>query len=210
MKELTISQVKEMLLFTAHRIIDSKDLLTELDSAIGDGDHGIGMSLGMTNAIQALEDLTSPTSVNELFRTFGRALLMSMGGASGVVFGTMFQGGASKVPVSDHMDAAFMRDLLRNSLEAVKRRGGAACGDKTMIDAFEPAICAMEQSTDLCDLLTAAEAAAHKGMEATKNYPAKLGRAKTLGDRSLGHVDAGSASVWIIFQAMRDYVCALH
>ena len=215
MKELTIAQTKEMLLFTAHRVIDSKDLLTELDSAIGDGDHGIGMALGMTHAISALEELKDPESVNSLFRSFGSTLLMSMGGASGVVFGTMFQGGARKVPDSSLLDAAFLQSLLRISLDSVKRRGGAACGDKTMVDAFEPAVCAIEQAVgrdgteDLGELLAAAEAAAHAGMEATRNYPAKLGRAKTLGDRSLGHVDAGSASVWIIFRAMKDYVSAL-
>lgn len=211
MKALDLKQTEELLRFTAQRIMDSKDLLTEVDSRIGDGDHGIGMELGMRKAVEALDKQKEPVSVNDLFKTVGRAMLMSMGGASGVIFGTLFQGGAKTAPVSGKLDAAALRSLFRGSLEAIKARGGARRGDKTMVDALEPAVIAMEESEsdDLESLLLAATKAAAEGVEATKGYEARFGRAKSLMSRSIGYQDAGATSTWLIFQAMYDFVSGL-
>lgn len=213
MKELNSTQVKSMLVAIADAIISSKAYLTQVDSRIGDGDHGIGMEVGMLKAKEVLSALPDVSYINDLFKSAGRAMLMSMGGASGVIFGTMFQGGAGKVPQTHVMDAQVLRGLFRYALDAIKTRGGAQVGDKTMIDALEPAVLAMEAcvNDDLRDLLCKAVVAANEGVNNTKNQIAKFGRAKTLGERAIGFQDAGATSVSIIFTAMRDYVsvCAL-
>lgn len=207
MKDLTIGQTKEMLLCVADAIIKSKPMLTEIDSKIGDGDHGIGMELGMQKATEALDKLSEPKSVNDVFKTVGRAMMMSMGGASGIIFGTLFQGGAKSAPISDTLDCPELTAIFRGSLDAIKARGGAAVGDKTMVDALEPAVTAMENmdSDDIAELLHAAEQAAALGVEETKRYEAKFGRAKSLMARSIGYQDAGATSTWIIFKAMYEY-----
>lgn len=208
MNALSAAQTKEMLLAAAQAVIESKPLLTEIDSKIGDGDHGIGMETGMRKAGEALRALPESALVNTLFKTMGRAMMMSMGGASGVIFGTLFQAGAKAVPEAETLEAGTLVPLFRRSLEAVKTRGGAQPGDKTMVDALEPAVLAMEalDSKDLCQLLAAASSAAAEGVENTKRYAAKFGRAKSLMERSIGHQDAGATSVQIIFEAMHAYV----
>lgn len=211
MKALDISQTKEMLLYAAKAIIDNKPFLTEIDAKIGDGDHGIGMELGMQKAIEALNNLSAPASINEMYKTVGRAMMMSMGGASGIIFGTLFQGGVKTLPAVTELDADALRKLYRGALEAIKARGNAQVGDKTMVDALEPAVIAMEEcaSDDLQELLSAAQKAASEGVEATKNFEAKFGRAKSLMSRSIGYQDAGATSTYIIFKSMYDFVSAL-
>jgi dihydroxyacetone kinase phosphoprotein-dependent L subunit len=208
MKSLNALQTREMLRFAAHSIIDSKPMLTEIDGKIGDGDHGIGMELGMNKALDALEKLPEGFTAGDAFKTVGRAMMMSMGGASGVIFGTLFQSGAKAVSGCSELDGKGLASIFRVSLDAIKARGGAQPGDKTMVDALEPAVEAMEGcgSEELADLFAAAEEAARQGMEATKNYEAKFGRAKSLMQRSIGYQDAGATSVWIIFKAMHEYV----
>ncbi len=208
MKSIDSAQAGLMLQAAARRIIESKPRLTELDGKIGDGDHGIGMALGMEKAEAALAALPEDATVNERFIAVGKAMLTSMGGASGVIFGTMFRAGAKELPPARELDADMLRRLFRGSLEAVKARGGAARGDKTMVDALEPAVEAMEASgsEELEELLGLAEAAALEGAEATKGMVARFGRAKSLMERSLGHQDAGATSVWLIFGAMHEYV----
>ena len=210
MNSLGMAQTKEMLLSVAQAIIESKALLTEIDSKIGDGDHGIGMEIGMQKAEEALHAMPVPASVNELFKTVGRAMMMSMGGASGVIFGTLFQAGAKAAPPASELSADVLIRFFRLSLDAVKARGGAQPGDKTMVDALEPAVLAMEDcgSKDICRLLSAAASAAAAGVENTKQYTAKFGRAKSLMERSIGYQDAGATSVRIIFDAMCAYACA--
>lgn len=208
MRALNIEQTKEMLIYSAKAIIDNKPFLTEVDAKIGDGDHGIGMEIGMQKAIEALDKLSSPASINEMYKTVGRAMMMSMGGASGIIFGTLFQGGVKAIPATTELDADGLRKLYRGALEAIKTRGGAQVGDKTMVDALEPAVVAMEEcvSDELQALLAVAERAAAEGVEATKNFEAKFGRAKSLMSRSLGYQDAGATSTYIIFKAMHDFV----
>lgn len=211
MKTLNNEQVREMLLCAAQAIIDAKPMLTEIDGKIGDGDHGIGMELGMKKAAEALHNLPDGFSVNDAFKTTGRTMMMSMGGASGVIFGTMFQGGVKEIPVTSEIDGQGLVKLFRAALDSVKSRGGASVGDKTMVDAFEPAVIAMEtgKTENIRKLLALAENAAAQGVENTKNYIAKFGRAKSLMERSLGYQDAGATSVWIIFKAMHEYTAGI-
>jgi len=201
MKTMTVEQVTDMIIYACDAIIENKPYLTDIDSAIGDVDHGIGMAGGMAKAKEALLAERPFPDVNAVFKTTGMSMLNSIGGASGVIFGTMFLGGVKG------MGALSLAKLMRGSLEAVKERGKAQPGDKTMVDALELAVLAMENSTgdDLPAALAAAKDAAHKGVEDTKQYVAKYGRAKSLLERAIGHQDAGATSVAIIFEAMHSY-----
>lgn len=211
MKELNCRQVREMLLYVADQVIKSKDLLTEIDSQIGDGDHGIGMERGMKKAREKLLDMEAGTDAYSLFFEMGRTMLMSMGGASGVIFGTMFSGGAKGKPARETLDCPHLAELMRDSLTKIKERGQAQPGDKTMVDAMQPAAEAMcsYEGSDLAEMLALAAAAAKAGMESTRDLHAKFGRAKSLMGRELGHQDAGATSAWIIFRSMEEYVKSL-
>lgn len=207
--ELSAAQVKEMFVYVGQQVIDSKPLLTKIDGAIGDGDHGIGMSVGFTKVIENLNSIESE-DVIEIFKTIGMSMISSMGGASGVIFGTMFVGGVKNLEPRLILDLPTLQEIFSTSLEAIKQRGKADYGDKTMIDAFQPAIEALKESVNgdltLLEGLIEAENASIKGVEASKNYIAKFGRAKSLGERAIGHQDAGATTVSIIFTSMREWV----
>lgn len=209
LNQLTVNEVKEMFLHVADKVIGSKDLLTEVDSAIGDGDHGTGMSVGFKQAIENLNSKELNT-INDVFKTIGMSLISSMGGASGVIFGTVFLGGVKNLENTKTLDTNILAKIMTGSLEGVKERGKASLGDKTMIDALEPASDALNESSSeklsFLEALKKAEKAAEEGVEKSKEYVAKFGRAKTLGERAIGHQDAGATSVWIIFKSMREWV----
>lgn len=208
-KKLDAAQTKAMILYAGEKIRENKPLLTKVDSAIGDGDHGIGMSVGFEKVEENLKDQEF-TTINDIFKTTGMSMVQSMGGASGVIFGTMFLGGVKGLDSKSELDVPVLSEIFSASLEAIKQRGKASLGDKTMIDALEPAVNGLKESvTDSATLLEAlkkAEENAADGVENSKNYIAKFGRAKSLGERALGNQDAGATSVWIIFKSMREWV----
>ena len=197
-----------MLLYIADKVIAKKPYLTEIDSAIGDGDHGIGMAGGMQKAKKKLLKMQGVENAYEVFETAGQAMLMSMGGASGVIFGSLYLAGAKGMDPKAVITAEDLAKMERKSLTAIQERGKAEVGDKTMVDALAPAVDALEANCDksLLEMLKAAEEGARQGMENTKNYVAKFGRAKSLLERAIGHQDAGATSVWLIFQGMREFV----
>lgn len=203
---LNPTQVKEMFLYVGEKVRDSKPLLTKIDSAIGDGDHGIGMTVGFTKAEENLNKKEF-TTINDVFKTIGMSMVSSMGGASGVIFGTMFTGGVKDLTSQESLDLSTLAVIFEKALVAIKTRGKASLGDKTMIDALEPAVDGLKQDADnlLAGLKNAEEQAA-KGVENTKEYVAKFGRAKSLGERAVGHQDAGATTVWIIFKSMREWI----
>lgn len=208
-KVLNAEQVKQMLLFVADRIIVSEPFLTEIDMKIGDGDHGTGMEMGFKGVLAELPPVR-PESVEAVFRETGRILLDTMGGASGVLFGTMFISGVIKREAGNNYSLADFADTFRISLEAIKQRGRARVGDKTMVDALEPAVAALEDAArqDLsmeAGFQLAAEAA-KEGVEYSKTVRARFGRARYYGDQAIGLQDAGATSVWLIFQAMSDWI----
>lgn len=211
MKTMNIEQTTDLLIYVCDAIIDSKSYLTEIDSKIGDGDHGVGMSGGMEKAKVALQARRPFPDVNTAFKTMGLMMLNTMGGASGVIFGSLFLSGVKNMDTITELDGEKLTQILRNALEEIKARGGANIGDKTMIDALEPAVEAMEScdNKDLSSLLGTACIAADEGVENTKNYIARFGRAKSLMERAVGYQDAGATSVAIIFHAMVEYVDAL-
>jgi len=204
---LTVDETREMFIYVAHKMVDCKDTLTQADKAIGDGDHGVGMARGFEAVCQKL-DAQSFASMGELFKSIGTTLMMSIGGAAGAVFGTLFRGGGKNADDLFELDSRTLSVFLQDGLQAVKDRGNAKPGDKTMVDALEPAALKSaelvaaplnEALKDICE-------AARQGMEKTKEMVATLGKAKPLGTRSLGHADPGSLSIYLIFKYMQDFV----
>jgi dihydroxyacetone kinase-like protein len=203
---LTVQETREMLLYLCQQMIGYTDTLTQADQAIGDGDHGIGIARGFEAVRQKLE-AGSFTALDELFKTTGMTLIISIGGASGVVFGTWFRGGAKSLPSVTALDSQVLSAWLVDGLAAVKERGKAKPGDKTMVDALEPAAIKSSRvaSAPLDEALATVTEAAKAGMEATKDMIASVGRAKTLGERSLGHPDPGAVSTYLILKSMWEY-----
>jgi dihydroxyacetone kinase phosphoprotein-dependent L subunit len=207
--KLNAAQVKEMFLYVGDQVRENKPLLTKIDSAIGDGDHGIGMSVGFT---KSEENLTQKecTTINDVFKTIGMSMIANMGGASGVIFGTLFTGGVKGLDPQEELTLPLLAQILEGSVKSIKERGKAELGDKTMIDALEPAVEGIKQSVEenqsLLEGLVTAEKCAAIGVEKSKEYVAKFGRAKSLGERAIGHQDAGATTVWIMFKSMREWV----
>lgn len=206
---LTKDEVKAMLLLACERIIAAEPELSEADRNLGDGDHGLGMQRGMTAATEKLNE-GEVESIEKAFSSVGMAMMSSMGGASGAIFGTFFRNGGKALAGKEVFDAACLAAFLQAGVDGVKARGGASVGDKTVVDAMEPAaqtahtVC----SLPLAEAIDAVAKAAHVGLEASKSMVAKFGRAKTLGDGAIGFPDAGAMSVTVIIDAMRDYIAA--
>lgn len=208
MNELSVGQVQNMILYVADEMIASKDELTRIDAQIGDGDHGIGMENGFRNVKKIIGDKEFDT-INSLYRETGMAMINSMGGASGVLFGSLFFQGVKGMQDFCSMDSKMLVKVWSNGLNEVKRRGGAQVGDKTMVDALEPAVKAMQNREDEKNLMVIVEKAvkaAKEGMENTKQMTAKYGRAKSLMERAVGYQDAGATSIYFILRAEHQYL----
>jgi dihydroxyacetone kinase-like protein len=181
-----------------------KELLTQLDSAIGDADHGANMDRGMTAVVATLEG-TEPASVAALFKQVGMTLVSTVGGASGPLYGTFFLRMATAAGEVDSLDGPALAKALRAGLEGVVVRGKAEPGDKTMFDALAPAIEALDAALaagePLAAALQAASAAAEDGRNATIPMLARKGRASYLGERSVGHQDPGATSSALLLAA---------
>ena len=207
--DLNAADLKKMFLFTAQKIVDSEPYLTEIDSVIGDGDHGTGMALGFSYVIKELPQKKCE-SAEDVVSSVGLILIDTMGGASGVLFGTMFISGIVDREKHETLDLRGFAEIFRKSLDALKERGKAKVGDKTIIDAFEPAVCGLEEAAakrrSLADGFALAAQKAEAGAEYTKTVRAKFGRAKYYGDKSIGLQDPGAVSVRIIFQAMSEWI----
>jgi dihydroxyacetone kinase-like protein len=207
--QLSVTQTQAMFIELSGKMVESKDQLTQADKAIGDGDHGVGMARGFAAVKQKLEEQTF-TALDQLLKTMGMTLMMSIGGAAGAIFGTFFSGGAKNLQDQPLFDAEALSRMLADGLEAVQARGKARPGDKTMVDALMPASQTAQEmaSTPLNEVLPAVTEAARTGMEQTKNMVATIGKAKTLGERSLGHADPGAISTYLILKFMAEYVDA--
>ncbi len=195
--------VKAMMAAVARAVIANVDQLSEADRATGDGDHGVGMRRGFEAVLEALEGLDAATP-EQVMKAAGSAIMARGGGASGAIFGTLFRGGAKALEGRDRLDGDGFAAFLSAAVEAVKKRGGAAEGQKTMIDALAPAARASAVHASFAEAIAKAAEAAEQGVEATRNMIAATGKARSLGERSLGHIDPGALSVSIILNAMRD------
>jgi phosphoenolpyruvate---glycerone phosphotransferase subunit DhaL len=185
-------------------VAENKDLLTDLDSAIGDGDHGTNMDRGM-RAVLAMLDDTPPVTASALFNKVGMTLVSTVGGASGPLFGTFFLRAGASFGDSAEISLAQLAAALRAGLEGIVARGKAEAGDKTMYDALAPAVSALDSAVserlDKADALKLALVAAENGRDATTPMLARKGRASYLGERSVGHQDPGATTVALLMTA---------
>ena len=206
-ENLDLSDTIEMVKQVALSIIDSEPLLTDADRNLGDGDHGLGMERGMKAVIEKIES-SSFNQISDVFKSAGMAMMSSMGGASGALFGTLFRNGGKALDGEETLNSDGLKSFLNAANEGVKSRGGASSGDKTMIDALEPAAreASKNISLPLYELISLVSQAADRGKEESKDMIATMGRAKTLGERSLGHPDAGACSVAIILKSMSEFI----
>lgn len=203
---MDVITVKEMMAYVAREMVKSEPVLTKFDQAIGDGDHGIGMERGFKAVGELLNDEYQPEDVSKLLLKIGSIMMATMGGASGAIFGTLFRSGAKSIKGAKELDTDTLAAFLAGGLQGVYDRGGAKPGDKTMIDALVAATKVAEKlSGDISDTLPAICAGAQEGVEATKDMIATTGKAKTLGERSLGHPDPGAVSMAFILKYMCEY-----
>jgi len=191
----------------ASRIEEQKEYLTELDSAIGDADHGINMSRGFRAALERLE-ANPPDDIAGVFKAVAMALIGKVGGAAGPLYGTMFLEMGKVVDGKERLEAEDLAAAFRAGIDGIKARGKAEEGDKTMIDALEPAYAALQEAVasgrGVGEAIDAAAEAAARGMEATIPLVARKGRASYLGERSAGHQDPGATSSHLIIAAAAE------
>jgi dihydroxyacetone kinase-like protein len=202
---VTLSGLQAWVRGFAALIGEHKEELTQLDSAIGDADHGINMDRGMTAVLAALDGGDDPSSAAALFKQIGMTLVSSVGGASGPLYGTFFLRFGSACGEVDELDSEGLAKALRAGLEGIVARGKAEAGDKTMYDALAPATDALDQAVGggagLAAALEAAANAAESGRDATTPMLARKGRASYLGERSVGHQDPGATSAALLVRA---------
>jgi dihydroxyacetone kinase-like protein len=191
----------------AEAIAENKEYLTALDAAIGDADHGINMNRGMQTVMAKLQ-AGNPEDIGALLKTVGMALVSSVGGAGGPLYGTFFLQLASKAIGKDELTDDDWVAMLAAAVEGVQGRGKAEPNDKTMVDALIPArdalAAAVAAGEPFANALHASAAAAEEGMKATIPLVARKGRASYLGERSAGHQDPGATSSWLLLKTAAD------
>jgi dihydroxyacetone kinase-like protein len=182
------------------------DYLTQLDAAIGDGDHGINMSRGFDAVGKALAGQGDAVAPGQLLIVAGKTLVSTVGGASGPLWGSALRRAGRALGDAETFDGELLALALDSAVDGVVELGAAAQGDKTMIDALMPAVQRLHEGLDrgepLATALEAAASAAQAGAEATVPMQARKGRASYLGERSIGHQDPGATSVAIILAAL--------
>jgi phosphoenolpyruvate---glycerone phosphotransferase subunit DhaL len=194
---------------SAKLLDEKKAYLTELDSPIGDADHGINMARGFGKVIEKLPTVTE-TDIGNILKTSGMTLLSTVGGASGPLYGTFFMRAGGVLQGKQELDGADLVKLLETGIEGVVQRGRAEIGDKTMIDALLPAVQALkislEGGSDVTNALEACVAAAETGVQNTIALVARKGRASYLGERSVGHQDPGATSAYYLLATLLEVV----
>lgn len=195
-----------MLLASARRIEENKELLSRLDSHGGDGDHGTTMARAMGIVVKTVNESESG-SIKDLLQAVGWAVMGVDGGATGPLLGTFFTA-TSEAIESDTLDTGALAAAFQAGLSGMEKHTRARMGDKTMIDALVPAVqalveAAMRDDPSLFALQCAAKAA-KEGAESTKELQARFGRAKNIGEKSLGHEDPGAVSISIIFEGFSE------
>jgi phosphoenolpyruvate---glycerone phosphotransferase subunit DhaL len=187
----------------AASMTEHREELVRLDTAIGDGDHGTNMDRGMRKAVENL-GAKEQADPGEVLKTVAMALVSSVGGAAGPLYGTLFLQMGTALDGESEVDLAGYAAAWRTGVVALQARGKAEPGDKTMVDALLPAVAALEQAPDLDAALQAAASAAEQGMRDTIPLIARKGRASYLGERSRDHQDPGATSSYYLCQTAAD------
>jgi phosphoenolpyruvate---glycerone phosphotransferase subunit DhaL len=204
--------VKRWFETSADALHEQRDYLTQLDAAIGDADHGTNMDRGFTSVVAKLAELDPAVPPGKVLVTAGSTLVSTVGGASGPLWGTALRRAGRSLGDGETFDGAELAAALEAALDGVVELGAAQPGDKTMVDALEPAVRTLKEHLNgpasPADALTAALVAAEEGMRATVPLQATKGRASYLGERSIGHQDPGATSTVIILRALEHAVAA--
>lgn len=218
-ERVTRDSVVSWLRAFAKEVAKQREYLTELDSAIGDADHGINMERGMQAVVGKLDDAGSPvepgdstapaqSDIGALFKQVGMILVSTVGGAAGPLYGTLFLKMGVIAGPGPELTVEQWAAALEAGVEGVQARGKAELGDKTMIDALVPAAGALRAAAaaglSLADALRQAADAAEEGMKATTPLVARKGRASYLGERSAGHQDPGATSSWFLLKTAAE------
>ncbi|MEY2990098.1 MAG: PTS-dependent dihydroxyacetone kinase subunit dhaL 3 [Actinomycetota bacterium] len=212
MPNLNGNEIRLLLEQVAIDIESNKDYLCDLDGAVGDGDHGVSMTIGMRAVRRAMDDLPDSPSVQDAFQAASDAYAIEVGATIGplyeVAFAAAAQASAGKEALNSVSDWAGVYQAM---FDAIQQLGGAQLGDKTLLDSFHPAIEALRSSegSPLSDALASAARTAHEAAEATKDLVPQKGRASRLGDRAMGHQDAGATSLAIILETVAGFVANL-
>ncbi len=208
---VSYSQVSDWVRAFAAVVVENKDYLTELDSAIGDADHGINMNRGM-QAVLAKMDAGDAADIGALLKTVGMTLVSTVGGASGPLYGTLFLQMGSSAAGKHELSGDDWAAALAAGVAGLQRRGKAELGDKTMIDALVPAVeavkSALADGSGLDEALRRSADAARDGMTATIPLVARKGRASYLGERSANHQDPGATSSWLLLRTAAETLAA--
>ncbi len=188
-------------------IQDNADYLSEIDGAIGDGDHGVNMRKGFNLCAKELngKELCFTDSLNVL----GRILMMEIGGSVGPLYGQFFRSMAKAGKGQEYITREIFLQMLNDALSGIQKIGGAKVGDKTLVDALVPAIKAYEEENDFFTALKSMVVAAEIGKDSTKDLIAKLGRSSRLGERSRGYLDAGATSCFLLLKSMSNEITKL-
>jgi dihydroxyacetone kinase-like protein len=204
---VTKQHVVQWLEHTAAILNDNKDELTQLDSPIGDADHGINMSRGFKAVLGKLPSVADK-DIGNILKTTGMALISSVGGASGPLYGTFFMRSGAASMSKEELNTADLLQLFFDGVDGIVQRGRPQLGDKTMFDAWAPALEALQAAVvngdDVVVALRLTVAAAEQGMKNTIPLQARKGRASYLGERSIGHQDPGATSSYLILKALLE------
>ena len=208
---LKTEEVREIVERIASVIEENKEFLTELDSIIGDADHGINMTKGFRAVKDKLKS-AQIKDIGDIFKIVGMALVANVGGASGPLYGTAFMKAGTAASGKQSIDIKDFCIILEAAVDGIKARGKAERGDKTMIDALEPALAEVKDGLEKdllpVTVLERAKEAALKGVDYTKGIAARRGRASYLGDRSIGHQDPGATSSYLILNCIYESIKA--
>jgi dihydroxyacetone kinase-like protein len=199
------AQLIEILKKIANDIQANREFLTELDSAIGDADHGINMSKGFKAVVEKISSMADK-DCGTILKNVGMTLVSTVGGASGPLYGTAFMRAGQAIGNKNELTSDDLAIIMDAALQGIKVRGKAEKGEKTIIDALEPAVDVIKSSTVSLETFQNALKAAKDGVEYTKSIIAKKGRASYLGERSIGHQDPGATSCYIMLSAVYEAI----
>ncbi|WP_416149814.1 dihydroxyacetone kinase subunit DhaL [Salipaludibacillus sp. HK11] len=183
------------------KIQANKNTLTDLDQSIGDGDHGINMSRGLTEVIKTLEGKSFDT-LGELSKAVAMTMIGKVGGAAGPLYGSAFLKMSIKMGTNIKLSDVELLDVLKEGEQAIIHRGKSSVGEKTMVDVWSPLLAEFAETSAIN--WEEFKTLAHKNMLATKELHAKKGRAAYLGERSVGHIDPGAMSSYLLFESLAE------
>lgn len=200
---LTVDKTLKWIIKANEKIQTNKTYLTSLDQAIGDGDHGINMARGFQEVVNKLSSSHYET-VSDCFKDVAMTLMSKVGGASGPIFGTAFLKMSMAVKGKESINQDEFTRALDDAIKGIIHRGKASEGDKTLLDVWMPILRILQENDDVnWDVI---DHSAKLAMEATKQRLAKKGRAAYLKERSIGHIDPGSASSYYLFQSLAEVI----